>query len=111
MQLFILQQYNLKNLQMNWHTFTERATQLQDSILWKGQQHVEHMATATNFILATERKAGIGHKNYADHFVSQIYLMTWTHEYWLISYYNFLLLQLLIFDTVHNRLARQLLDH
>jgi len=66
---------------MNWHTFTNRATQLQDSILWKGQQHVEHMATATNFILATERKAGMGHKNYVDHFVSQIYLMNWTHEY------------------------------
>jgi len=81
MQLFILQQYNLKNLQMNWHMFTKSATGLRDSILQKGQQYAEHMVTAINFILTNERKAGIGHENYVDNFVFQIYLMNLTHQY------------------------------
>jgi len=81
MQLFILQKHNLKNLQMNWHMFINCAAGLRDSILWKGQQYAEHIVTAKNCILTNERKAGLGHKNYADNFVSQIYLMNWTHQY------------------------------
>jgi hypothetical protein len=67
---------------MNWHTFINRAHDCMTAYFGRvnNQQHAEHMVTATKFILATERKAGIGHQTYVDNFVSQIYLMGWTHS-------------------------------